>query len=147
MEERKFKEFLKAKGLKFTNERRLILREVLSRKGHFDLEELYISMRTKGLKVSKASVYRTLPLLIECSLIEQVEKTEKHAHYECTVGGGHHDHMLCVSCGRVIEFYSGALEKLQERLCREEGFRGITHTLEIKGCCKRCMAKSKKAAP
>jgi Fur family ferric uptake transcriptional regulator len=143
MGEKVFRQYLKGKGLKFTRERELILKAIASRYGHFDPEELYIGIRGKGLKVSKASIYRTLPLLLESGLIEQVERTEKHAHYEQTFGRTHHDHMLCISCGNVIEFYSEALEDLQNKICRKKGFEGSTHTLEIKGYCNKCRKTSK----
>ena len=138
MGEKVFREYLKSTGLKFTKERTLIFKDISSRHGHFHPEELYIGMKKKGLKVSKASIYRTLPLLLESGLIEQVERTEKHAHYEQTFGRNHHDHMLCISCGSVIEFYSEALESLQNKICIKKGFRGATHTLEIKGYCSKC---------
>jgi Fur family ferric uptake transcriptional regulator len=77
-------------------------------------------------------------LLVESGLVEEVERTDKHAHYELTYGSAHHDHMLCTECGKVIEFYSPSLEKLQDRLCRARGFKGTSHTLEIKGLCREC---------
>lgn len=132
-----FIEYLKSKGLKYTKKRRMVLEEVLKRRGHFDPEELYMALKTDGGKVSRSSVYRTLPLLLQSGLIEEVEKTEKHAHYEQTTRKGHHDHMLCVKCGRIIEFYSEELERLQERLCKERDFESLTHSLEIKGYCRR----------
>jgi Fur family ferric uptake transcriptional regulator len=138
MDKRAFRDFLKQKGLRFTRERDAIFREVLRTKGHFDPEELHNSLRERGVGVSRASVYRTLPLLMEAGVLEEVERTEKHAHYECTLGRSHHDHMLCLNCGRVIEFYSESLEKLQEKICRREFFDGVTHTLEIKGYCGKC---------
>ncbi|GAB4387846.1 MAG: transcriptional repressor [Thermodesulfovibrionales bacterium] len=137
----KFRNFLRDRGLKFTREREAIVDEVLSRKGHFDLEELHMSMKKDGSGVSRASIYRTLPLLLESGVLEEVERTDKHAHYEHTPPREHHDHMLCVSCGKVIEFYSGALERLQDRLCHERQFDGISHTLEIKGYCRRCSGR------
>lgn len=140
MEMNVFREYLKGKGLRLTEERKLIFKEVSSRKGHFNPDELYLDMRKKGLKPSKASIYRTLPLLISAGLIEQVEKTDKHAHYERI--SGHHDHMFCISCGKVIEFYSKTLEGLQEKICKAERFQSISHTLEIKGYCRRCSGKS-----
>lgn len=136
-----FRKFLGERGLRFTGEREAILDEVLGSTGHFDPEELYIALREKGQKVSRASVYRTLPLMVDAGVVEQVERTDKHAHYERTLGRDHHDHMLCVSCGKVIEFYSEAIEKLQDRLCRERGFKGVSHTLEITGYCDSCMKK------
>jgi Fur family ferric uptake transcriptional regulator len=142
-EKEAFKEFLRKKGLRVTKEREAILNEVLSRKGHFDMEELHLALRKNSPRVSRASIYRTLPLLIESGILEEVERVDKHAHYEHTTGRSHHDHMLCVSCGRVIEFYSESLEKLQNRLCRDRGFEGISHNLEIKGYCRKCARKKK----
>lgn len=142
MELSAFKEFIKGKGLRYTREREVIMREISSTRGHFNPEELFIDMRARGLKVSKASVYRTVALLIECGILKEVEKTDKHAHYEVIAGSGHHDHMLCNSCGRVIEFYSKRLEKLQDDLCKQEGFKSVSHTLEIMGFCSDCKPKS-----
>ncbi|MEK6690287.1 MAG: transcriptional repressor [Nitrospirota bacterium] len=133
-----FKEFLQKKGLKLTREREAILKEIFSFHGHFDPEELHIRLRKKGSSISKASIYRTVPLLIESGLLEEVIKVDKHAHYEHTYGHNHHDHMICITCGRVVEFHSQELEELQKRLCKDYGFRGISHTLEIRGYCRKC---------
>jgi len=146
METAIFKEFLGKKGLKFTNERRTILHEVFARHGHFDPEELLSDMKKKNIRVSRASVYRTLPLLLECGLIEQVDKNDKHAHYEHIFGHGHHDHLICLNCGAVIEVFSPKLEAIQEALCRKAGFRGIKHTLEIRGHCASCCHKDRRRA-
>lgn len=138
-----FNKFLKERGLRLTPEREAILREVLATKGeHFEPEELHISLRQKEADVSRASVYRTIPLLIEAGIIEEVERVDKHSHYELILGREHHDHMLCLGCGKVIEFLSPEMEKLQDRLCKEHGFTGETHTLEIKGYCKKCSKKN-----
>ena len=136
-----FKKFLKQKGLRLTPGREAIVGEVFKKKGHFDPEELHMALMNKGANVSRASVYRTIPLLIESGIIEEVERVDKHAHYEVILGREHHDHMLCLSCGRVIDFLSEEMEQLQERLCAEHGFKGETHTLEIKGYCKKCAKK------
>lgn len=138
MERELFKEFLSRKGLKFTKEREAILTEVFSHHGHFNPEELLLRLKKKDLRVSKASIYRTLPLLLESGLIEQVEKNDKHAHYEHTFGHTHHDHLICMKCGTVIEVISPKLEAIQDELCRENIFSGIKHTLEIKGYCRNC---------
>ena len=134
----KFRAFLQSKDLRLTQERETILSEIMKTRGHFDSEELHYSLRDKGHKVSRASIYRTIPLLMESEIIEQVENIDQHAHYELIHGRRHHDHMLCLKCGKVIEFYSKPLETLQDKLCTEHGFHGQTHTLEIKGFCKKC---------
>jgi len=136
-----FQEYLKKKGMRLTPEREAILEEVVKHKGHFDPEELHYSLRDKGKNVSRASVYRTIPLMVEAGILEQVERTHTHAHYETAFGDSHHDHMLCLECGSVVEFYSEGLEKLQEKVCREQGFKSIAHTLEIKGYCAKCQKK------
>jgi Fur family ferric uptake transcriptional regulator len=137
----RFRQALKERGMRYTPEREAILKEVLRRRDHFDLEELHMDLRKKGHRVSRASIYRTVPLLLELGVIEKVEHTDKHAHYERTTGRKHHDHMLCVECGKVIEFYSEALERLQDRLCEKEGFKGVSHLLEIRGYCRKCRGR------
>lgn len=143
MEKKIFNKFLKERGQKFTKERAAILQRIFSYHGHFDTESLYLKIRETGLKASRASVYRTLNLLCECGLIEKVTKTEHGTIYEYTFGHEHHDHMLCIGCGTIIEFYSEDLERLQENICMRQDFKGVTHTLEIRGYCKRCQKNKK----
>lgn len=138
MTKNKFREHLATEGLKLTKERDEILKEVLATNGHFAPDDLFVCMKSKGSKVSRASVYRTLPLLVESGIIEEVERVDKHAHYEKVAKSGHHDHMICTACGAVIEFYSKELEELQERLCRQKKFSGVRHCLEIMGICASC---------
>lgn len=137
MEKKKFREFLTTKGLRLTKGRDEILHEMLGMKKHFDPEELFIRLKTKGSKVSRASVYRTIPLLIGSGLIEEVERVDRHAHYE-RVSDDHHDHMICIKCGKVIEFCSPTIETLQSEICQKEKFKGIRHSLEILGYCEKC---------
>jgi Fur family ferric uptake transcriptional regulator len=143
MEKKIFNKFLKERGQKFTKERAAILQRIFSYHGHFDTESLYLKIRETGLKASRASVYRTLNLLCECGLIQKVTKTEHGTIYEHTFGHEHHDHMLCIGCGTIIEIYSEDLERLQENICRKQDFKGVTHTLEIRGYCKRCQKNKK----
>jgi Fur family ferric uptake transcriptional regulator len=142
MEKETFKEYVATKGLKLTKERNEILEEILATEGHFDPEELFIRLKTKGSKVSRASVYRTIPLLLESGLIDEVERIDKHSHYEKVLGKQHHDHMICVKCGKVIEFFSPTLEMLQSELCQKENFSGLRHNLEILGYCGNCNNKA-----
>jgi Fur family ferric uptake transcriptional regulator len=138
-----FSTFLKDRGLRFTKERSVILQKTLSCNGHFDPESLYLQIRETGLKASRASVYRTLSILCECGLIERVKKTEHGTIYENMFGHEHHDHMLCIQCGNLIEFYSEELERLQEALCKKQGFHGTGHNLEIRGYCRKCQKKKR----
>ena len=138
MEKQKFDEFISNKGLKLTREREEIVQEILRTEGHFAPDELFVKLKARGSKVSRASIYRTIPLLVESGMIEEVERVDKHAHYERVSQNSHHDHMICIRCGRIIEFYSESLERMQERLCRQENFRGVRHCLDILGICDKC---------
>lgn len=139
MEEELFRNFLKAKGLKFTRERSAIVRELAAVKSHFDIEGLHRVLKKKKHKVSRASLYRTIPLLVECGLLEEIKTIDTHTFYEHTYGREHHDHLICIGCGRIIEFYSEKLERLQNEICSHEDFKGIRHLLEIQGYCKKCV--------
>jgi len=138
MEENIFRKLLEERGWRLTKQRNAILQKAFSYKGHFDPESLYLAMRGKDMKASRASVYRTLNLLCECGLVEKVGKTEQGTIYEQSVDRKHHDHMICIQCGEIIEFYSEKIEKLQEKICRELDFKGKNHTLEIRGHCRHC---------
>jgi Fur family ferric uptake transcriptional regulator len=138
MEEKIFIDFIQSKKLKYTKERSAILKEVFSHHNHFDPKDLLTIMRKKSIRVSRASMYRTLSLLIECGLAAKAEKTEKHTHYEHTFGHKHHDHMICIKCGKITSLSSEKLEQLQKKLCKEKKFKPITHSLEIKGYCSGC---------
>lgn len=143
MENKIFRNFLGEKGLKLTRERIAILEEVFSFHGHFDPEHLYSRIKGSGSKASRASVYRTLNLLVESGLVEKVTRTDKCNVYEHTYGHGHHDHMICDICREVIEFYSEKLENLQNEICKKNSFTGTTHILEIRGYCEKCKKKKR----
>jgi Fur family ferric uptake transcriptional regulator len=129
---------LDLRGQKYTAERREILNVVLTTHEHFDANSLYELLHKRGVRVSKATVYRTLGLLREAGIIREVFHGEHGAHYEHVYGHGHHEHMLCVSCGRIIEFGSKHLEEIQEAACREHRFVALRHRLEIFGYCEVC---------
>lgn len=133
-----FRNFLGGKGLKLTKERTAVLSEVYSFHGHFEPEYLYSRIKGSGSKASRASVYRTLSLLVECGLVKRVTRTDKGNIYEHTYGHSHHDHMICDTCGEIIEFFSEKLEKLQDEICEKNSFIGSSHALEIRGRCKKC---------
>jgi Fur family ferric uptake transcriptional regulator len=142
-EKERFSEFLKERGLKFTLERKAILAAIFSFHKHFDIEELYEKLRKQGEHLSRATIYRTLPLLIESDLINETLRCQGRISYEHTFGHKHHDHMVCIKCGRIIEFRSEEIEKLQEGMCKKYGFKPLEHRLGIKGYCKSCQTEIK----
>jgi len=144
-EEDRFRDHLKRKELKFTPERGLILKKVFSLHKHFDVEELFRKLRKKDRTISRATIYRTLPLLLESGLIREALRCRGRVYYEHIFGHPHHDHLVCIECGKIIEFKNEKLEKLQDGICRKYGFKPIEHRLGIKGYCRRCQKKISKS--
>lgn len=134
----RFKDHLSSKGLRSTPERKLILEEIFSFHKHFDVEELFQRLRRKGRSVSRATIYRTLPLLIESGLVREALRSQDRIRYEHIFGREHHDHLFCIKCGRVIEFKEKGVEALQDAICKRYWFKSVEHRLGIRGYCKAC---------
>jgi Fur family ferric uptake transcriptional regulator len=135
--------YLKAHGkLRATPERFAVLDAVLQSQGHFDAENLYYRMLTKGSKVSRATVYNTLDLLQECGLVSKYRFAENTSRYEKAFGRPHHHHMICLACGDIIEFVSDRLEKIQNEMCAEKEFDAQSSTVQIFGTCSTCRKKA-----
>jgi Fur family transcriptional regulator, ferric uptake regulator len=139
----KFIDFLKKKGLKFTPEREDILDAVFSIHAHFDVEELFQLLRKQGKDISRATIYRAIPLLIESNMIQEILHCMKNTKYEHVFGRRHHDHLICINCGKVIEFHNERIERMQQQVCQKYGFSQVEHHLGIKGYCKECQSKMK----
>ncbi len=133
-----FRAYLSSQNLKMTGERRKILDEVLSSPEHFDADELHVRCATKGIAVSRATIYRTLEHLVKSGLVRRVYLDRKRAFFEHVFGRKHHEHMICLSCSKVIEFSDDPLEQRQDEVCRELGFKPMRHSLRIVGLCSKC---------
>lgn len=142
-QEERFKAFLWSHGHRFTPERHAVLKQVFSLHHHFEADELLGRLRGKRTKTSKATVYRTLALLVEAGLLREVHLGEKHVHYEHLHQGAQHDHLICLGCGKVIEFAMSAFERMQQRICRKHGFAPAHHYVSIRGYCADCQAKGR----
>ncbi len=135
--------YLISKKLRPTRERFLLLEEIMKTHGHFDADELFASLSARGLKASRATVYNTLDLLVECGLISKYRFGENHSRYEKAFGRPRHDHLICLECGDIIEFVSEKVERLQREVCEEKKFRPQNSTLQIFGTCAKCQSKKK----
>lgn len=134
-----FAQFLLEKGLRFTGQRQEIVTQALAMKGHFEAEDLHHELRkNRANRVSKASVYRTLPLLVEAGLLREVEFVDRHTHYENASRQAEHSHLICTSCRRVIEFSSASVARELRDIVRAHGFEERSRKVEITGLCKRC---------
>ena len=147
LDERVFERRLRDQGLRVTGERRAILQEVFRTTSHFDADSLLTRLRNAGRPVSRATVYRTLSHFVETGLIRRVDSGERHARFEPCVGDEHHEHMICVVCGRILEFVEEEIERLQLEACRRHRFRPISHTLQIQGVCNECQRREAGSEP
>jgi len=132
-----FREFLKKKNYRLTKGRFRVLDAVLEEQDHFDADSLFLKLRGMDAGASRATVYRTLDLLVDAGFLSKM-LTENQAYYEVIHGRGHHDHLICTSCGEIIEVYSRELEAIQDKICKKKGFVQKTHTLRIEGTCRNC---------
>jgi Fur family transcriptional regulator, ferric uptake regulator len=137
----RFRDFLAQQSLKLTNERVVLIREIFATHYHFEADELLFRMKEKGLKISRATVYRTLELLVKSGMVRRVHLGEDHYHYEHVRGNSHHDHLICTTCGSVIEFNDPALEARQREICERRKFTPTFHNLQILGLCDACRRK------
>jgi Fur family transcriptional regulator, ferric uptake regulator len=133
-----FEAYLRQSGLKLTKARRDLLNLVFSNHQHFTAEELCDQCKAQKLRVSKATVYRTLSILLECNLLTAHDFGEGSKYYEHIYGHRHHDHFFCLVCKRIAEFRSESIEALQDEAAQEMGFMPIRHTLSIFGVCRVC---------
>lgn len=133
-----FLNYLKQEGLKWTSGREKVFREAVATEGHFEAEELAYRLREKGTRVSKATVYRTLPLLVKAGLIKEVIHGEKHHHYEHNHEESQHDHLICLKCGKIVEFGEESLREIEGKICKKHQFQPQKIVVEIFGYCKKC---------
>jgi len=132
-----FRAFLKSKGHRVTKEREAIAESVLLNRGHFDVDELFLSLKSQA-GVSKASIYRTIPILIESGLLAAVYLENGHMHYERVYGREHHSHLRCTSCGQIFEFSVPELPVLEKTIAEQKNFKSEGHKFEIWGLCAKC---------
>ncbi len=134
-----FDDFLRSRQLKLTAQRLRIFERAFGTHQHFTADTLYGWLKEeKGASVSRATVYRTLGLLVEGGFLESLDTGRGELLYEHVLGHRHHDHMVCLDCGRIEEFYEERIEELQKAACKKKGFRMVSHNLRLFGYCRSC---------
>ncbi|MBK8977509.1 MAG: transcriptional repressor [Planctomycetes bacterium] len=128
--------YMRERGHRWTNQRRLIADVAFGTHEHFTADELLDMCRRVDSQVSRATVYRTLAMLEEAGFVEGLDTGENGRRFEHVLGHEHHDHMLCQDCGRIVEFADPELERLKEAVAAQHGFRLVSHTLKLVVACQ-----------
>ena len=143
---KRFDDYLRTCKLKLTAQRERIFERAFETHEHFTAETLYLWMpEEEGAKVSRATVYRTLNLLEEGGFVVSMNNGLGEIVYEHILGHDHHDHLVCVECGRIDEFQNIEIEALQVEVAREMGYELTNHTLRLEGRCAKCRAAAASA--
>ena len=130
------------RGLRSTDQRRLIVETFFQAPNHVSIEELLSQVRAQDPKVGYATVYRTLKLLTECGVAFERKFGDGLTRYELADDHSHHDHLICIDCGKIIEFEEPQIEELQETIAKRHGFVVTSHKHEMYGSCAECQAKA-----
>ncbi|MGY8763018.1 MAG: Fur family transcriptional regulator [Nitrospinaceae bacterium] len=124
--------------LKITKQRRVVLNVFLECKDHVSVEELYSIVSEQEPKIGLATIYRTLALLTKSGLALEMDFGDGQKRYESSFMSAHHDHMVCTECGKIIEFNHPLIEKYQEEIAIQNGFKITSHKLDLFGHCSNC---------
>ena len=131
-------EYLKEKELKLTGQRKIILDAFLNTEVHVTAEELYDKLKKSNPGIGLTTVYRTLKLFSDCGLANELKFSDGVSHYEHLFGHEHHDHLVCINCGKYIEVCDPQIEELQKKLARENRFKILRHRMDLYGICDDC---------
>ncbi len=135
----RFAYFLKLRGLSMTRERKEILSAVCNMRRHFSVDDLFFAMHAAGKKTSKATIYRTMQILVEGRILRETDFSGRLATYEMAEPGQYHGHMVCQHCGRTIEFKGPLLERFIHEASVNQQFLPLATAIKFTGICNECV--------
>ena len=124
-------QILKSEGLRYTEQRKAIWEEIRNSNEHRDAEDIYLKLKSNGVSVSRATVYRTIDVLVKNRLVRKMDVGEGRSLFEPRLDDKHHDHMICIDTGNIIEFYNEELENLQDKIAEENGYEVVRHVHQL----------------
>ena len=136
-----FNEYLVTNKYRKTPERYAILNAIYKFDGHFDVESMYIHMKNKNYRVSRATLYNTMEILLKCQLIRKHQFEKAQAQYEKSYSNKQHDHLICTKCNRVIEFCDPRIQSIKTVIAKSMHFNINRHSLNLYGTCQGCQEK------
>ena len=133
-----FKSILRKEGLKVTPQRIVVLEEAVKDKGHRESEDIYMAIKNRKKYVSRATVYRTLDILVQNNFVRKLNLGDGRSRYESKIDNHHHDHLICNECGKIFEFVDLDIEKLQTEVAKKYDFKMKRHIHQLFGICSKC---------
>ena len=122
---------MKKEGLRFTLQRLSVLQNIFNSETHRDCDDIYSSLSKGKQKISRATVYRTLDVLLSYGFIRKLDIGDGSTKYEQKIGNPHHDHMICIETGKIIEFVDNRIEDIQDEIAKEHGYKIIKHVHQL----------------
>ncbi|NQT97389.1 MAG: transcriptional repressor [Candidatus Marinimicrobia bacterium] len=131
---------IKQEGLRYTQQREAVWLELQSSDSHRDAENIYFALRQKSINISRATVYRTIEILVKNNLVRKLDLGDGKNRYESKWGLTHHDHLICTKCGRIEEFFHEGIEEMQKEIAAQYNFTLTNHVHQLIGLCENCRA-------
>ena len=135
---KRLKKILHNEGLRFTSQREAVWNEIINNHDHREADEIYMAIKQKGVSVSRATVYRTIDVLLKNNLVRKLDLGVGPSKFEHKINARHHAHIICIQCGRIEEFMVDKIENLQDEVAEEYGFKLVRHIHQLFGLCENC---------